>query len=785
MVKFGVLFRNKSLSSIYKILFSVLAGVLCFFLAPHSLNVSTTDVQFNYPWAIVFPLLVGMSYGRKYGFIAALAGGALYPFYLWPQEGFANILYSLFLLVYFTFSGWFVSGDREASERFYRGYFSLMGFVLLFFTFSFLLLYNQLLSMNPPFWADEVVNHLPTDVLIAFTIKDSLNFIFMVVFADVLLRLPFVRRCLRLSVYHVAQSNHRIFLVGIGITALVWVSFLGLDRFMIHSIPPGMREYRNVVFIILWFSALIIIRVLMAFIERRNVMENALKESEAQFRMLSDNANDIVMMHKMDGTITYVSQSVKRVLGYEPETMIGANAKDFLHPDELPIYHNRMSWITKRGSILNVLQQVSHKDGGVRWIENSGSVIQGFEEDYVQMVARDVTLRKRIEDRIHENETILQEIFFQAPLRIMLIDKNMRIVKINESYAKGGGIEDMKGRTLCEAINCSNAEVGQVVCGTGAGCASCVIYNMVLNTFETHANFYKVEGILHKKEPAGIAKTNVLVSTSWLNLSGAEHVLLTMDDITDRKITEKNLKNAKAKAEESDRLKSAFLANMSHEIRTPMNGILGFANLLRNDENINEKNRSYVDLIIDNSQRLMLLLNDVLDISLIESGKVHMIPRTIEVHMLLKAVYDRFHPMAKEKGLAFRVSIPDVPSPEVFADEVRVRQVFGNLISNAMKFTPEGTVNIGYTLDCDNCVFFYVEDTGVGIPKEEIDNIFIQFRQVEYEYAKLKGGTGLGLTISKKLVEMWGGELLVHSEVDKGSRFEFSVPIASSEKGFE
>jgi PAS domain S-box-containing protein len=759
--------------------------VLCFGLATYSLNVSTNDVQFIYPWAIVFPLLVGMSYGRKYGFIAALAGGALYPFLLWPQEGFANVLYSLFLLAYFTFSGWFVDGNKERSEHFYRGYFFLVGFVLLFFTLTFLVLYNLILSLNPPFWTDRVVNHLPNGVLIGFAIKDSLNFVFMVVFADVLLHLPFVRNVLRLSVYHVAQSNHRIFLVGIGITALVLVSFLGLDSFMIHSKMDGTREYRNVVFIILWFFALIIIRVLMWFIERRNVMENALKESEAQFRMLSDNANDIVILHKMDGTIMYVSQSVKRILGYDPEEMIGANTKDFLPPDELPNYHKRMNTITKRESILNVLQRFPHKDGRMRWVENSGSLIQGFGEDYVQMVVRDVTLRKRTEDRIHENETILQEIFFQAPLRIMLLDTNMRIVKNNQSYAQRGQTQNMKGRTLCEAISCSGAEPGQLLCGIGANCASCVIHNMALNTLESHTNFNKVEGILYKKENAGIVKTNVLVSTSWLVLRGIDHVLLTMDDITDRKTSEKNLQKAKAKAEESDRLKSAFLANMSHEIRTPMNGILGFANLLRQDEVINEKNRSYVDMIINNSQRLMLLLNDVLDISLIESGKVHVIPKPTGVHKLFNAVFDRFHLLAKGKNLALRLSVPDTPSPNVFADEVRVRQVLGNLIDNAIKFTNEGAITIGYTLGRENCMLFYVEDTGIGIPKEEIDNIFIQFRQVEYEYAKLKGGTGLGLTISKKLVEMWDGELHVYSEVNKGSRFEFSVPIASSKKGFD
>ena len=234
----------------------------------------------------------------------------------------------------------------------------------------------------------------------------------------------------------------------------------------------------------------------------------------------------------------------------------------------------------------------------------------------------------------------------------------------------------------------------------------------------------------------------------------------------------------KERAEESDRLKSAFLANMSHEIRTPMNGIMGYS-MIMTEPNLSEEERiEYASILNASCYRLLNTVNDVLEISKIDSGQVEIREREFRLAELFNELYELYQNNFAAKGIEFVCKIEE-NSDEliVIADDQKAYQIINNLLNNAFKFTNSGRVEYGYYLQ-DGKPRFYVEDTGVGISKENIEKIFQRFSQEDISISRGYEGTGLGLSIAKGLVEAMGGSITVQSEKGKGSRFEFDLAIS-------
>jgi len=253
-----------------------------------------------------------------------------------------------------------------------------------------------------------------------------------------------------------------------------------------------------------------------------------------------------------------------------------------------------------------------------------------------------------------------------------------------------------------------------------------------------------------------------------------------------RKQLENELVRAKEKAEESDRLKSAFLANMSHEIRTPMNGILGMTQLLANPEILQEQRKEYVELINKNSDTLLNLIDDIIDVSKIEAGQMKIIHKGFRLNGLFEQVVALFKSSAVFKNkqgleLIAKPSLPD--SLNIVSDPDRLRQILINLVGNSIKFTEKGKVEFGYNLK-DDVLEFYVHDTGIGISKEKQKVVFDRFTQADDSLTRKFGGSGLGLAISRGLIDLLGGNLWVNSVLGEGSSFYFTIPyqLASEEE---
>ena len=247
----------------------------------------------------------------------------------------------------------------------------------------------------------------------------------------------------------------------------------------------------------------------------------------------------------------------------------------------------------------------------------------------------------------------------------------------------------------------------------------------------------------------------------------------------ERKIYEEELKKALFQALESDRLKSSFLANMSHEIRTPMNGILGFLNLL-NDPNLSKTQvEDYSAIINKSSDRLLNTINDIIDIAKVEAGEMIVSNTETSVNSIMDEIYSFHSHEAKLKGLSLLLE-PSTEQLAIITDSPKLFGILTNLVKNAIKCTEKGSITFGYVQKKDTEpaeVEFYVEDTGIGIPKNRIQAIFNRFEQAEIGDARRIEGSGLGLAISKAYVEMLGGKIFVESEEGKGSRFTFTIPL--------
>ena len=358
---------------------------------------------------------------------------------------------------------------------------------------------------------------------------------------------------------------------------------------------------------------------------------------------------------------------------------------------------------------------------------------------------------------------------------ILLIDNDFKVLKTNY-YQKTGTRKGTEEKRVGDLLQCRNALAAEGGCGTHSFCGSCPIRTAIRQAFEQRRNFTDLEATLSVVTSDNTTvECDAVISGSYFLLNEEENMVITVHDVTRRKQAENELRLAKEKAEKADISKSAFLANMSHEIRTPLNAIVGFAHLVTETTNASEQ-REYFSIINKNCDLLLKLINDILDLSKIESGRLNYNVSEVELRDICQEAYV-VQSLKMTSDVALLYNSVAMPSVRLWIDPHRVEQVLLNLLSNAIKFTSKGFISLFYEVE-DMFVRVSVMDTGIGISEEKLESVFERFVKLDDFYQ----GAGLGLPICKMIVEQLGGEIGVRSELGKGSTFWFTLPLVVTDK---
>ena len=360
---------------------------------------------------------------------------------------------------------------------------------------------------------------------------------------------------------------------------------------------------------------------------------------------------------------------------------------------------------------------------------------------------------------------------------ILLINNDFKVLKTNY-YQQTGTRKGPEEKRVGDLLQCRNALSAEGGCGTHVYCGSCPIRQAIRQAFEQRRGFTNLEATLNMvtSENQTVA-CEAVISGSYFLLDEEENMVLTVHDITHLKQVERELKVAKEKAENADIAKSAFLAIMSHEIRTPLNAITGFAEVMGSATTEEEKTQ-YQEIIKMNADLLMQLVNDILDMSKIEAGTLEFVYSTVDINLLLSDLQRLFQMRINDAGGKVQIiAEPSLSSCLIQTDRNRVAQVISNFVGNAIKFTREGNIRIGYEAK-DTELYFYVKDTGTGIPAEKLSNVFGRFVKLN----KDQKGAGLGLSISQTIVGKLSGQIGADSIEGEGSTFWFTLPYLSCGK---
>ena len=370
------------------------------------------------------------------------------------------------------------------------------------------------------------------------------------------------------------------------------------------------------------------------------------------------------------------------------------------------------------------------------------------------------------------SEELFRSILQNVHAFILLIDRDFVVTRTN--YYDITKARKPEGRLVRvgDLLRCNNALSAEGGCGTHELCGSCPIRKKIEETFRAKSSFTDLEAILDIRDRRGeVAECDTYVSGEYMEIDDKEGMVITVHDITQLKKAEADLNRAREKAENADRSKSAFLANMSHEIRTPLNAIVGFSELLASAGTEEEK-AQFLEIVHSNNELLQQLIADILDLSKIEAGTLEFTFSEVDVKQLMFDIEQLFRMRLEDKSAIIQI-IRETPSEEciMYTDRNRLQQVISNFMTNAVKFTDEGSIIFGYNR-CAEGLYFYVKDSGSGIPEDKVNHIFERFVKLN----SFVQGTGLGLSICRMIIEKIGGEIGVTSEFGKGSTFYFIIP---------
>lgn len=462
----------------------------------------------------------------------------------------------------------------------------------------------------------------------------------------------------------------------------------------------------------------------------------------------------------------YINKSAYDVFGCYPEDIIKhKNLFDYFYKEENEEFFKQIRNYTPR---INYTCDVKLKDSinGIVWLRNNYKICNHNGRNSIQGFCYDVTDKKLLDLEHRRHRAFLEKLIDNIPVGITV--KNCQTDKYdiwNKKMAKITGIPSQ------QAINASDELIFPAEYLLQKMQNEDLVKESVKPCFCGEKEFISLEG--EKK-----IITNTIIP---IEFDGKLDSLLTVSqDVTEAVQKRQELQSAITKAEESDNLKTQFLSNISHEFRTPLNAVYGFSEFLKNNKSITSQDRDeYLTLIMQGAQRLISLMDNVINVSKIESKNISVIHTNFSLSNMLNEIVDHYRQDIKEKQKSIEINlfVPQTSKEVIFeSDETNIRTIFDNLLNNAVKFTEKGTIDVGFSIDANKSITFMINDTGVGIDQDQKQNIFELFRQSNGSHTREFGGIGVGLTICHKIIHLLGGFITLDSEKGKGSSFIFSIP---------
>jgi PAS domain S-box-containing protein len=500
--------------------------------------------------------------------------------------------------------------------------------------------------------------------------------------------------------------------------------------------------------------------------------EVALKASEEKYRDLVENTGEGLGSVNSDERFIYVNPAACEIFGLPAEKMIGAYLPDFLEPSSVEEV-TRQTAARKEGQKSMYELKIIRPDKGQRWIIVTATPQYDADGSFSGTfgIFRDITKRKLAEEKLLESEQRLREIVDLTNDWIWEIDPEWKYRYVSPKIFNilGYTREEMIGKSPFDFL------LPEDVANTKLNLRTFVHQYKPLNAIETRATHKSGKVVYLETSGAPVFDDK----GNYMGYRGADR------DITLRKLYEKELIISKDKAQESDRLKSSILANISHELRTPLNGILGFAEILKQELRDTE-----YDIMAENihssGRRLMSTLNSIITLSQLEAGKVALSVKPIMIEESIASVIKSMESYAAEKRIF--INTMGVKPMEISSDDHLFRQLFRQIVDNAIKFTENGGISIEthkVTEENTEWAVVKVSDTGIGISKEYYEIIFHEFRQVSEGFGRQYQGSGIGLTISKKIIDLLNGKITLESEQGKGSAFYIWLPAGAGDKHTE
>lgn len=490
--------------------------------------------------------------------------------------------------------------------------------------------------------------------------------------------------------------------------------------------------------------------------EKREIVQ-ALRESTESYSSIFSNIPDVCYRTDINGTIVELSPAIESVFGYERGYLLGKSILN-LYWDESH-RHVFLREILQKGETRNFISKMKDKSGNLKHISINSRLLYNSDGNpsHIDGIIRDIT-----DNIMQEHESLmLHKAIEQSPVMVIITDARGDIEFVNPKFCEltGYNAEEVIGMNARQfsAFNNDN----DIFDG---------IFKAVISGHE-----WRGEVQVCTKSGQRIW-TNSIVAPVVNEAGEIVQFISFKEDISQLRKLNEAYKEAKEKAEESNKLKTAFLQNISHEIRTPLNAIMGFADLLKDDDLPETDRRKYADIIYNSGHGLLSMMSDIIHISKIESNSEKTDISKVNLRDLCNVMYSKFLPHSDTTGNKLHCNLTALEeSDHLCTDSSKIQDVLANLLKNAFKFTSNGYIEFGLTTS-DKHINFYVKDTGIGIPEEYHEKIFESFRQVNTSLNKGFDGSGLGLSISKAYVELLGGKIHVESAPGKGSTFSFSLP---------